>query len=80
MLLIWLHLHRKLDNNKVVLQAYTDTSPGRPSNFLNLGAGNIGGQTLTPGLYKWGSTVTIPSNITISGSADDVWIFKSQVI
>jgi hypothetical protein len=59
-----------------MLTAYTDAA-GRPSpNFLNLGAGNIGGQTLTPGLYKWGSTVTIPSNITISGSADDVWIFQ----
>jgi hypothetical protein len=58
-----------------MLTAYTDAA-GRPSPFLNLGAGNIGGQTLTPGLYKWGSTVTIPSNITISGSADDVWIFQ----
>ena len=59
-----------------MLTAYTDAA-GRPSpNFLNLGAGNIGGQTLTSGLYKWGSTVTIPSNITISGSPDDVWIFQ----
>lgn len=59
-----------------MLTAYTDAA-GRPSpDFLNLGAGNIGGKTLTPGLYKWTSTVTLPANITISGSPDDVWIFQ----
>lgn len=59
-----------------MLTAYTDAA-GRPSpDFLNLGAGNIGGKTLTPGLYKWSSTVTIPTNITVSGSPDDVWIFQ----
>lgn len=44
--------------------------------FLNLGAGNIGGRTLAPGLYKWTSAVTIPTNITISGSSTDIWIFQ----
>ncbi|HEY4618148.1 MAG TPA: ice-binding family protein [Flavobacterium sp.] len=59
-----------------MITAYNDAA-GRPSpNFLNLGAGNIGGKILTPGLYKWTSTVTVPSSITISGSADDVWIFQ----
>jgi hypothetical protein len=59
-----------------MITAYNDAA-GRPSpNFLELGAGNIGGKTLTPGLYKWTSTVTVPANITISGSADDVWIFQ----
>ncbi len=56
--------------------AYTDAA-GRPNpNFLNLGAGNIGGRTLSPGLYKWTSDVVIPTNITISGSASDIWIFQ----
>ena len=58
--------------------AYTDAA-GRPNpDFVNLGAGNIGGKTLTPGLYKWTSGVIIPKNITISGDADadDVWIFQ----
>jgi hypothetical protein len=32
--------------------------------------------TLTPGLYKWTSTVTIPTNVTLEGDADDVWIFQ----
>ena len=59
-----------------MLTAYTDAA-GRPTpDFLALGTGNIGGKTLAPGLYKWTNTVTIPSNITISGGADDVWIFQ----
>lgn len=56
--------------------AYTNAA-GRPTpDFLGLGTGNIGGKTLTPGLYKWTNTVTIPANVVISGSATDVWIFQ----
>lgn len=56
--------------------AYTDAA-GRPTpDFLNLGAGEIGGQTLVPGLYKWTTGVSISSNVTISGGANDVWIFQ----
>jgi hypothetical protein len=56
--------------------AYTDAA-GRPTpNFLNRGAGEIGGQTLTPGLYKWTSGVTISTDVTISGGPNDVWIFQ----
>ncbi len=56
--------------------AYTDAAGRLNPNFLNLGAGNIGGKTLTPGLYKFTSAVVIPTNITIAGSANDVWIFQ----
>ena len=56
--------------------AYTDAA-GRPSpNFLNLGAGSIGGLTLVPGLYKWGSSLIIPADIALVGAANDVWIFQ----
>jgi hypothetical protein len=56
--------------------AYTDAS-GRPTpDFLELSTGNLGGLTLTPGLYKWTSTVTLPSDVTISGGANDIWIFQ----
>lgn len=56
--------------------AYTDAA-GRPTpNYTDLGSGNIGGETLDPGLYNWGGTVTIPSNVTISGNSNDVWIFQ----
>jgi hypothetical protein len=56
--------------------AYTDAAGRSNPNFLNLGGGNLGGKTLTPGLYKWTSAVIIPTNITISGGANDVWIFQ----
>lgn len=44
--------------------------------MTELGAGNIGGLTLTPGVYKWSTGVTIPTDVTLSGSANDVWIFQ----
>jgi hypothetical protein len=59
-----------------MITAYNDAA-GRPSpDFSELGTGNIGGKTLTAGLYKWTNTVTLPSAVTISGSANDVWIFQ----
>jgi hypothetical protein len=56
--------------------AYTDAAGRSNPDFLNLGAGNIGGKTLTPGLYKWTSAVVIPTDVTISGGPNDVWIFQ----
>jgi hypothetical protein len=43
---------------------------------VNLGAGNIGGLTFTPGVYKWSTGVTIPTSITLTGNSTDVWIFQ----
>ena len=59
-----------------MITAYNDAA-GRPSpDFFELGTGNIGGKTLTAGLYKWTNSVTMPSDVTISGGANDVWIFQ----
>jgi hypothetical protein len=56
--------------------AYTDAA-GRPTpDFLNQGTGEIGGQILLPGLYKWTTGVTVSADVTISGSPNDVWIFQ----
>jgi hypothetical protein len=55
--------------------AYTDAA-GRAADVTELGAGNIGGLTLAPGVYKWSTGVTIPTNVTLSGSASDVWILQ----
>ena len=59
--------------------AYT-TAAGRPAGVgatnLNLGAGILTDQTLVAGTYTWGSAVTIPTNLTLSGSSTDVWIFQ----
>ena len=56
--------------------AYTDAAGRTNPDFLNLGSGDIGGKTLTPGLYSWGTSVTIPSDVTVSGGANDIWIFQ----
>ena len=56
--------------------AYTDAAGRKTPDYSELGTGNIGGKTLLPGLYKWTSNVTIPSDVTISGGANDVWIFQ----
>jgi hypothetical protein len=56
--------------------AYTDAAGRSNPDFVDLGAGDIGGRTLTPGLYKWSSAVIIPTDVTISGGPNDVWIFQ----
>lgn len=59
-----------------MITAYNDAAGRATPDFLELGTGNIGGMTLTGGLYKWTSTVTIPGDLVISGGANDVWIFQ----
>jgi hypothetical protein len=59
-----------------MITAYTDAAGRTTPDFTELGTGNIGGMTLTPGLYKWTNTVTLPSDVTISGSSTAVWIFQ----
>lgn len=56
--------------------AYTDAAGRSNPDYLNLGAGDIGGQTLNPGLYKFTSAVVIPTDITIAGGPNDIWIFQ----
>tara|TARA_R110002049_G_scaffold24246_1_gene86032 strand:+ start:420 stop:725 length:306 start_codon:yes stop_codon:yes gene_type:complete len=61
-------------NNMVT--AYNDAAGRANPDFFELYDVSIGGKTLTPGLYKWTNTVLIPTSITISGSAEGVWIFQ----
>jgi hypothetical protein len=56
--------------------AYTDAAGRSNPDFTELGAGNIDGMTLTPGLYKWGTSVGFPNGVTLSGGSNDVWIFQ----
>ncbi|MDT8337845.1 MAG: ice-binding family protein [Sulfurimonas sp.] len=57
--------------------AYADAAGRTLPDFTELGAGDVSGMTLTPGLYKWGTGLLITSaGVTISGSATDVWIFQ----
>jgi Ice-binding-like len=55
--------------------AFTDAA-GRTPEVTELGAGNIGGMTLPPGVYKWGTSLLIPTDVTLTGSGADVWIFQ----
>ncbi len=55
--------------------AFTDAA-GRAPSVTELGAGNIGGMTITRGVYKWGTGLLVPTDVTLSGSATDVWIFQ----
>ncbi|MGC9968936.1 MAG: ice-binding family protein [Minisyncoccia bacterium] len=56
--------------------AYTDAAGRTNPTQTEMGAGNIGGDTLVPGLYKWSTNVTIPTDVTLSGGPNDVWIFQ----
>jgi Ice-binding-like len=56
--------------------AYTDAAGRTLPKSTNLGAGNIGGLTLTAGLYKWTSNLSISKSVTLTGSANAVWIFQ----
>lgn len=57
--------------------AFSDAAGRTLPDFTELGAGDISGLTLVPGLYKWGTGVLITSaGVTLSGGANDVWIFQ----
>ena len=58
--------------------AYANAAGRAPTSAAttNVGAGSIGGLTLKPGVYKWGTGVTIPTSVTLSGGVNDVWIFE----
>lgn len=56
--------------------AYTDAAGRINPDFTELGSGEIGGKTLGPGLYKWGTGVKISTNVTLAGGPNDVWIFQ----
>ena len=58
--------------------AYTDAAGRTPTSAAttNVGAGTLTDLTLAPGIYEWGSAVNIPTDLTLNGSATDVWVFK----
>ncbi len=56
--------------------AYTDAAGRTTPDFTELGAGDISGLTLVPGLYKWGTGVLIATDVTLSGGPNDIWIFQ----
>lgn len=55
--------------------AFTDAA-GRAADVTELGAGDVGGMTLEAGVYKWGTGLLVPTDVTLSGDSNDVWIFQ----
>ena len=55
--------------------AFTDAA-GRAPDYTELYTGDISGQTLTPGVYKWETGVLINSDVTLNGGPNDVFIFQ----
>ncbi len=57
--------------------AYADAAGRTVPDATELGAGNISGQVIQPGLYKWSSNVLVDgSGVTLTGGPNAVWIFQ----
>ncbi|MDB5778734.1 MAG: hypothetical protein JWP93_1099 [Polaromonas sp.] len=66
----------KANNAKLCLTTAYNDAAGRTTAPIAV-SGNIGGQTLAPGLYKSTSTLEISSgDLTLAGPADGIWIFQ----
>ncbi len=59
--------------------AYGDANGRTPFTTLPGGDNQLGGQTLVPGVYRFGgaSTANLTGTLTLSGSAGSVWIFQA---
>lgn len=66
----------KLTTAVLDMQLAFSEAAARAPDTTELGAGNIGGMTLPAGVYKWGTSLLLPSDVTLDGSATDVWIFQ----
>lgn len=58
------------------MQLAFTSAAARAPDVIELGGGNIGGMTISPGVYKWSTGVMIPTNVTLSGNSKGVWIFQ----
>jgi len=63
--------------NDAAARASTDPELSPTEYFLDFNSGNLGGQTLAPGLYEFTTAITIPGNVTFSGGPNDVWILQT---
>jgi hypothetical protein len=61
--------------------AYTNSNNlVTPAPVVGLGAGDISGLTLPPGLYKWGTGVLVTNaGVTLAGGPNDTWVFQIGV-
>lgn len=59
--------------------AYNDAAGRTPDTTFVAGDNQLGGQTLVAGVYRFGSATTanLIGNLTLNGSASDIWIFQA---
>jgi hypothetical protein len=64
-----------VDNMHTALVNALGRAPDLPTELY---AGNLTGQTIPPGTYKWGTDVNIdfPGGLTLEGGANSKWIFQ----
>ncbi len=58
--------------------AYGDAA-SRPKGVganLNVGGGTVSGQNFAPGIWTWTTAATITGDITLTGTANDTWLFQ----
>jgi cytoskeletal protein CcmA (bactofilin family) len=62
--------------------AYTDAASrlNDDETRKNVGGGDIGGLTLTPGVYTFTTAILITNDIILEGGADDVFIFQCTAV
>jgi len=58
------------------LESIEDTAAD-PNKFNDREAGLIGGETLTPGVYTFGTDIQITTDVTLNGSDDSVFIIRT---
>ena len=58
------------------MQLAFTAAAARAPDVTELGAGNIGGMTLPSGVYSWSTGLLVPTNLALSGSSTDVWVFQ----
>jgi len=56
--------------------AYNDAAGRIDPNYVEYMSGALGGATLSPGLYKFATSVGFSTDCTLSGSSEDTWIFQ----
>jgi len=59
--------------------AYDDAAGRADPDFLDLSGGLLNGETLTAGLYRWDTAVSITDSITFNGGGDSSAIWVLQV-
>jgi hypothetical protein len=56
--------------------AYTNAMGQTPVDFSEFQGGALGGSVLVPGIYKFSTTVNIATDLTLTGTCNDVYVFQ----